>query len=197
MTVLDRMALWSRKEDEEPALDSQQDCLFEGVRDVEEDDIAENAKMATYRDFVLNSTGYQWFIESLRKQFSLDWDPGYLTDVSSCRLIYQSIVSRTPSGIISRHRTPETPRARFRIQMSHDRSHFLGDGQIANLVTLTSSATNIIQALRLHDYLDQTWSSGGLRLAELIQKACGGEYGVTHTGMNPYFKTSNIPWYPG
>lgn len=186
MTVLDRMALWSRKEDEEPALDPQQGCLFEGVRDLEEDDIAENAKMATYRDFVLNSTGYQWFIESLTKQFSLDWGPGYLTDVNSCRLIHQSIVSRIPSGIISRHRTPDIHRAKFQIQLLHDRSHFLRYGQIANLVTLTSSATNIVQASRLHDYLDQTWSSGGLRLAELVQKACGGEYGVTHTGMNPY-----------
>jgi hypothetical protein len=189
MTVLDRMALWSRKENEEPSLVSGQDCLFEGVRNMEEDDIAGNAKMVTYREFVLRSTGYQWFIESLKKQLSLDWGSDDLAEASSCRLIHQSIMSRIPSGIISRHRTPEIHRARFRIQMRPGVFHYLEKGRaVANLMTLTSSAPNIVQALSVQEYLDQTWSSGGLRLVEIMKKACDGGYGAIHTGMSLTFE---------
>lgn len=187
MTVLDRIALWSRKENEDPAPEPQNECLFEGVRDIEEEDIAENAKMTTYRDFVLSSAGYQWFIERLRKQFSLDWGSDDPTAASSCRLIHQSIMSRIPQGIISRHKPPEIHCAMFRIPMRPG-TCCLEKENFANVMTLTTSAPNVVQALPVQDYLDQTWSSEGLKLAEVIQKACGKGYSTTHTGMGLAFE---------
>lgn len=155
---------------------------------MEEDDIAGNAKMVTYRDFVLNSTGYQWFIESLRKQVSLEWGFDSLTNASSSRPIHQSIMSRLPSGIISVHQVPEIHHAKFRIQMPHEAFHCLEQGPVANLMTLTSTTPNHVQALSVQDYFNQTWSSGGLKLAELIQKACCSDYGIIHTGMSLTFQ---------
>jgi hypothetical protein len=170
---------------EQPDPNPKQDGFFEGVGDMEEEDIAGNAQMATYREVVMNSSGYQWFIDSLMKQLSLDWGSKDATEASSCHLIRQSIMSRLPSGMISRHRPPRIHRARFRIQMHPDVFPSPGKRPFAYLRALTSSAPNIVQSLSVKDYLNQTWSSGGLRLVEIIQKACSGEYGVTHTGMSP------------
>lgn len=149
---------------------------------MEEEDIATNAKMAVYRDSVLNSSGYQWFIESLRKQLSLDWGSGDSTEPSSCRRIRQSIMSTIPSGVISRHRTPDIHHARFRIQVGPGVFQSLVKGSVANLMTLTSSSPKAVQALSVQDYLNHTWSSGGLEIAQFMAKACGGEFGVIHTG---------------
>lgn len=192
MTVLDRIALWRRKENEDPALDSTKDCLFEGVRDVEEENIADNAKMAKYRDFVLSSTAYQWFIESLRKHISLDWGSDDLAKASTRSLIHHSIMSKIPSGIISRHRTPETHHARFRITLQPNVLYFLGSRPIAQFTTLTSSAPKIVQVSTVQDYVDQTWSLGGLELAEVIQKACCSRTRALHTGMSLPFQTKSL-----
>lgn len=193
MTVHDRMALWSRKENEDPALDSKKDCLFEGVRDVEEENIADNAEMAKYRDFVLSSTAYQWFIESLRKQISLDWGSDDFAKANTRSLIHRSIMTKIPSGIISRHRTPDTHHAaRFRIKLQPNVLHFLGSRPIAQFTTLTSSAPNIVQISTVQDYVDQTWSSEGLELAEVIQKACCSRTRSLHTGMSLPFQTKSL-----
>ncbi|KAL1852137.1 hypothetical protein Daus18300_012284, partial [Diaporthe australafricana] len=79
--------------------------------------------MATYRDSVLSSTAYQWFIESLRKQLSLDWGSDEVAPANSCHLIHKSIMSKMPSGIISRHRPPEIHHAKFRIKLRSDVFH--------------------------------------------------------------------------
>lgn len=188
MTVLDRMALWTLKENEDSVRESKKACLFEGLRDMEEEEITRNAKMSTYRDFVLSSSAYQWFIESLRKHLSLDWDSGDLSQAMSCRLIHQSIMSKIPSDIISRRRAPETQQARFRIKLHPDVFHCLERVPIANLITLTSSAPKIVQVSTVQGYLDQTWSSGGLKLAEVIQKACCNARRALHTGMGLAFE---------
>lgn len=184
MTVMDRIGLWIRKQNEEIGLEPKHDGLFEGVGDIEEEDIVSNAYMAKYRNVVLSNTSYKWFIESLRKQLSLDWPGGSddLTEANSHRPIYQSIKSRIPPDKISKRKPPEIHLARFGIQMHPDVFHYLEAGSIADIMTLTSSAPNVVQALPVRDYLGQTWGSEGLRLAGIIQKAFDGEYGAVHTG---------------
>lgn len=184
MAVLDKMKLWSRKENEESPIEGVQQGLFEGVPDEEEEDIAGNVKMAIHREYVLSSTAYQWFIATLRRQLSLDWGSHDLTETTSCRQIGESIMSKMSSGIISKHRPPEIHRTRFHIKFRPDVFHCLQGGLIINLTTLTSSAPNVIQASTLREYLDRTWPTGGTSLAVLIQKACYGEDGVIQTGMN-------------
>lgn len=185
MTVLDRMALWSRKETEDPAQKTKKDSLFEGIRGMEEEDIARNAEMFTYRDFALSSTAYQWFIEILKKHLSLDWGSDDVVEANSCRLIHHSIMSKIPLGIHPRNRTMGAHRARFRIEMHPDVFERLERGPIAKLTTLTSSAPNIVQVSTVEDYLDQTWLSGGLKLAEVVQKACRcANRAKAHTGMS-------------
>lgn len=186
------MALWSRKENEEPEQDPNKDCLFEGVRDREEEDIATKAKMATYLNSVFNSSGYQWFIESLRKNLSLDWGSDGFTEASSCRLIRQSIMSRIPSGVISRHRPPDIHHATFRIQVTPGVFRHLVNGSVAHLMTLTSSSPKAVQALSVQDYLDRTWSSGGLELVEIMKTACGGDGAAIQTCMNLIFQNREL-----
>lgn len=186
MAILDKMKLWSRKENEESPLDPEKDDLFEGVRDGEEEDIAGNAKMATHRDYVLSSTAYQWFIASLRKQLSLDWGlhSDDSTEADSCRQIHQSIVSKMSSGIISKHRPPEIHHARFRIKVRPGIFRVLQGGLVASLMVFTSSAPNIIQASTLQDYLYRTWPSGGMSLVKLIERVCCGEDRIIQNGMD-------------
>lgn len=186
MGVLDKMNLWSRKENEGSPLEPEQDDLFEGVRDEEEEDIAGNAKMAMHRDYVLNSTAYQWFITSLRKQLSLDWGVHsvYVTEADSCRQIHQSIMSKMSSGIISKHRPPERHHARFRINIRPDVFRGHQEGLVASSMVFTSSAPNIIEASTLQDYLRRTWPSGGMSLANLVQRVCCGEDEIIHNGMD-------------
>lgn len=186
MGLLDKMKLWSRKENEECPLELEQDDLFEGVRDAEEEDIVENARMAMHRDYVLSSAAYQWFIASLRKQMSLDWGLHFdnVTEADSCRRIHQSIMSKMSSGIISKNRPPKIHQARFRINIRPDAFHFLQGRLVANLMVFTSSAPNIIQASTLQDYLHRTWSSGGMSVVKLIQRICCGEDNFVQHGMN-------------
>lgn len=186
MAILDKMKLWSRKENEEIHVDPEQGGLFEGVRDEEEEDIAGNAEMAVHRDYVLNSTAYEWFIASLRKQLSLDWGlhPDKVTEAKSCSHIHRSIMSKMSSGVISKHRPPEIHHAQFRISMCPDVYQCFQGGLIANLMVFTSSAPNVIQASTLQDYLHRTWPSGGMSLAKLIQTICRGEDRIIQAGMN-------------
>ncbi|KAI7773313.1 hypothetical protein LA080_011336 [Diaporthe eres] len=172
MGVLDKMKLWHRKENEQSPLEPDQDDLFKGVRDEEEEDIAGNAEMAMHRDYVLSSTAYKWFIASLRKQLSLDWGlhSHNVTGSDSCGQIHQSIMSKMSSGIISKHRPPEIHHARFHINIRPDAFHCLQGGLAANLMVFTSSAPNIVQASTLQGYLDRTWPSGGVSLVKLLQR---------------------------
>lgn len=177
------MKLWKRKENEASPVEGQQGGLFGGVPGEEENQNAGNSKMTMYRDYILSSTAYQWFIASLRKQLSLDWGPHGSTETNLCRQIHLSIMSKISSGIISKHRTPEIHHARFRIKVRPDVLRCF-QGELVHLTTLTSSAPNIIQASTLQDYLRQTWPTGSMSLAKLIQKACCGQDGVILTGMN-------------
>lgn len=186
MGVLDKMKLWSRKENEESPLEPKQDDLFEGVRDEEEEDIAGNAKMAMHRDYVLNSSAYQWFIASLRKQLSLDWGlhSKDVTEADSCRQLHQSIMSKMSSGIISKHRPPEIHHARFRISIRPDAFRYLQGGLVATSMVFTSSAPNIVQASILLDYLHLTWPSGDMSLFRLLKRVSCGEDEIIQNGMN-------------
>ena len=193
MAILDKMNLWSQKENEESPVEPEQVDLFEGVRDEEEEDIAGNAKMAMHRDYVLSSTAYQWFITSLRKQLSLDWGlhPDEVAEADSCRQIHQSIMSKMSSGIISKHRPPEVHHAQFRINICPELYQCLQGGLFGNLMVFTSSTTNIIQASTVQDYLHRTWPSGGMSLAKLMQRVCRGEDRIIQTGMN--FSQGKLP----
>lgn len=190
MGLLDKMKLWSRKENEEFPLEPEQDNLFEGVRNEEEEDVAINAKMAMHRDYVLSSTAYQWFIASLRKQLSLNWGlhSDDMTEADSCRQIHKSIMSKMSSGIISKHRPPDTHHARFRINIRPDVFHHLQGRLVANLMVFTRSAPSIIQASPLQKYLHQTWPSGGMSLVKLIQRVCCDEDKIIHS-MNAELTT--------
>lgn len=192
MTVMDRIALWIRKLNEPSGPDPEQDSLFEGVSDIEEEEIAGNARMATHRDFVLSSNSYQWLIESLRKQLSLDWGSDHLTEASLHCAIYRSILSKIPPATVSRHRTPEINHAKFGIKIHPGSLNYLAKEPIKDSLTLTSSADNVIQALSVQDYMGQTWPSEGLRLAKIIQEVCVGEKVVVSAGARFIFDTKRF-----
>lgn len=196
MAVRDKMRLWSRKASEESPLKGEQDDLFEGVHDEEEEDIVENSKMAAYRESVLSSTAYQWFIGNLKKQLSLDWGSDDLSDANS---FHHSIMSNMSPGIISKHRPPEIHHAKFHVKLRPGVFRYFQRGPVDKLVTFTSSAPNIVQASTLQGYLERTWSSGDMSLFKLIQMVfCAADRSI-ETGMcpanrtQPRMKTDNEP----
>ncbi|ROV91305.1 hypothetical protein VSDG_07787 [Cytospora chrysosperma] len=176
------MSLWNLKANEDPV--ANQESLFEGVPDLEDDDTNDiNASISIHREYVLNSSAYQWFITSLRTQLSLDWGPRDATEANFNTPIYQTIMSKLRSGTVSKRRAPNFHYVKYYTEIDNDILRTLENQGvlIKDFMALTSSAPKMLQASTVQDYVHRVWPSGGAELLTLVQKAFHGEHGSIYS----------------
>ncbi|KAI9148359.1 Pyriculol/pyriculariol biosynthesis cluster transcription factor [Paramyrothecium foliicola] len=120
---------------------------------------------------------YKWLLSSLNKQSSAYWaafHPNIMVND-----IRDKILQKLPTGTISRQRPPRTFQVQFLIAWDPIQRRFreeqykaranLGPLVLADLITLTGSPEDELQAATVGEYFRQTWPEGEIDLLGSIQ----------------------------
>jgi hypothetical protein len=167
MSLFDKMSMWNNKSGEMDTI-AENDELFEGVRDVD-DEITNEVDLSMYNGIILKSPSYEWLLSSLKKERSLQW---------GSRHIRQKILDRFPTGTISKRRPLGVCEVTFNLQL--DDTTDGGNGLFTKLITSEILLSKLIavtgyqkqsQALTVEQYLHQTWPTYSLQLLDILQKA--------------------------
>lgn len=189
MTLVDKMSLWGKKSGYEPPELDLAD-LFTGVKD-DTGTISHHLELSTYSKTIISSTAYKWFVDSLLKESELHWDDHLLrTMVTDIRKI---ILDKLPKSFISRQHAPTSRTlAQFRLSLSslqvqaerHNvKSHIGSSLRIADVVVLTGSSPNQVQAATVREYLNQVWARGGNETIYAIEGAINSMNSGPRCGM--------------
>jgi hypothetical protein len=127
---------------------------------------------------ILESQAYQWLLSALSKQLSAYWgtsQPKVMVDE-----IRNTILKSLPTGTISRKAPPRTFKVTFTLiwesirtrvqQESTRRMSTSGPFSIGNLIALTGTSDDEIQATTVRQYFQQTWPEGEIDILEPLQK---------------------------
>jgi hypothetical protein len=163
MAVLDKMKMWNSKARQESApLPTE---LFEGVKDEEEDPI-DDSELTRYYTIILQSPAYEWFINALAKESSLQFD-------TPQPRIRQRILDKLPTGKISKRSTPDIHQVTIDLEWRHSMEEMLRLEVLEELNSSIQSYSSPIiitgsqqaaQGLSIKQYLAQTWPITGLQL---------------------------------
>lgn len=189
MSLLDKMSMWNQNFDSEQRLDN---CdLFEGIDDIEEDEVDQEAanvdksELSLYSNAIMNSKAYDWFVTQVLRNSSLHYSETQIS--SSIQQIRQKILKSLPAGSISKSRVPNTYTVGFHLPW---RSSNLNSGieydpflvqpkqPLSECIVLSCSSDDQLQAATVRQYLDQTWSSGGKELLYVLQQALDASHAV-------------------
>lgn len=174
LSLLDKMALWQSKEDEDPTHATTGEDCFEGVGD-DEDDSVEEIQLPVYRKVLSESQAYQWFLSALRNEALLQREgsrPHMMTE-SVCRRLLEKL----PTGTISKRHSPSSHEVTF--VLDWDESMKLREDlplsawpaqSFASFVVLTGSPMKA-QALTTSQYMRQTWPTTGVHMFDLVRNA--------------------------
>ena len=177
MSLLDKMSLWGRKSgSNEPTV---QVCeCFDGVKEEEDEDISiSQLELSTYSKTIVSSTAYDWLIDNLLKESSFHWDealPRIMVDA-----IRQRILDELPIYMVSKRQDPTTYKVTFhfprgplerRLKQENDVGQ-TAERRLSDIIVLTCSSVDEIQAATVAEYLDQTWTSGGSELLKVLNEA--------------------------
>jgi hypothetical protein len=179
MSLLEKMALWGRKVGQDnPEVDKSD--LFEGVEDDGDHDVG-HSELSAYGKAITSSAAYGWLVDSISKESLFYW--GESQQRVRVERVKERILSRLPKGIISKREGPHTYKVYFhlplrplqvRIQEERNNRPEQPKGPISDLVVLTSSSLDQIQATTVEEYFCQTWADNGEGLSILIEEAMDG-----------------------
>ena len=174
MSLMDKMGMWDRKAS---VVDTEveKDDFFSGVKDAEEEDI-EPATLPAYIKTVLDSSSYEWFIASLKKQLLLQLNA--MQPHNTVEAIRQRILEKLPTGSISKKHAPYAHTVTFDIDWQEAMEKRLrnevlepslrSSGSLFDYMTVTGSPDEA-QALTIRQYMNQTWPANGLQLLDILQ----------------------------
>jgi hypothetical protein len=66
MSLLDKMSMWNSKDGQDHTAHQNED-LFEGVKDDEEESI-DQSELSAYHNIIVDSSAYKWFLANLVKE---------------------------------------------------------------------------------------------------------------------------------
>jgi hypothetical protein len=185
MSILDKMSIWESKASDECLQPDTLDC-FEGVDDLED---VEQTDFSVQSKAIVGTMAYEWLISSLLKASNFHWaesQPGIVVDA-----IRKNVLEKLPTGRISKSRNPRTYQVAFqlpwlslesRLKVEGTTQSILGKPAIADLLVLTCSSTDQVQATTVRQYLEQTWPSGGTALLSILQSSIDGTWGNIFSG---------------
>ena len=164
MSVTEKMRMWASKPQDLDATPVDASECFQGVGE-DVDERTNDPALLTYGRAILQSKAYEWLIQRLLKESSFSWGHGPRIMVDEIR---SSILRSLPAGRISKNRDPDIHRAEFRMPLSQVRQRLFRENQktgttwdwkdVSTTVVLVSSSDDCILAIRVEEYIDQTWS---------------------------------------
>jgi len=171
MSLLDKMSMWNSKDGQDHTTHQNED-LFEGVKDDEEESI-DQSELSAYHNIIVDSSAYKWFLANLVNDSILKL--GTLQP-----RIRQRILDELPTGKISKRRIPDIHEVSFELEWDDAieeslRNELPEQGKLSDLsfrpsIILTGSPQEA-QGLTIQQYLAQTWPSIGLQLLFSLQAA--------------------------
>jgi hypothetical protein len=176
MALHEKMLMWSQKLGADTIVEN--DTHFEGVED-EADELPELSPLPVYSRIILQSAAYEWFIASLKKEYTLQWttaQPRVMVDD-----IRHMILNQLPTKRISKRTTPDAHTVTFdlywnatiknRLQCQFEESPGVVGSQhwLSKCIAVTGSLEEA-QALTVEQYLGQTWPVNGRKLLETLRK---------------------------
>ncbi|KAH8896006.1 hypothetical protein GQ53DRAFT_819962 [Thozetella sp. PMI_491] len=187
MTLHEKILLWESKIFyEKRDIDTEVHDRFQGVEDDIDDD-GDDLDMApplpAYSNAIINSSAYNWFLESLSKLSSLQWGPS--EDIITAKEIRETILQQIPTGKISKNLPPRTFSAHFRIVWGPLQTRFDEESArvpessailLSAITTLTSSSDNEIQTTTIGQYFEQTWPNGRVVILRCLQELLSGAF---------------------
>ena len=186
MSLTDKMSLWVARStlDDMRVSDSE---FFEGVEDSEAGDVEEDHEhdqFLAYSKAVVNSPAYKWFIGSLCRQASRQWDESRPS--SKIEDIRQAILGDLPTGRITKRLPPKVHTIACPIPLQGLKSRLKAkvpngpkaeQRTISDFLTGTCHSEDKIQITTLKTYLDKTWASSTDEVLDLLQRADDGVAG--------------------
>ncbi|KAH6977436.1 hypothetical protein BKA56DRAFT_69112 [Ilyonectria sp. MPI-CAGE-AT-0026] len=185
MSLLDKMSMWNGRAEECDGI-KDKETLFEGVKDVEDDDIFQ-VGMSAYSEAILGSTAYHWFITAVRKEHLID--RGKAEARAVVEEIRATILCRLTTGSISKRRPAPSSGVAFRLQwkplelrLEQERAR-LGvatEYPLFHAVSVTGPPGSF-QSATIMNYMNQTWPSSGAGLLEVLQQVVNGSRGIEYS----------------
>ena len=163
MSLSDKMGMW-RKKANGIDTETKPDELFVGVEDEDEQDTSPDGSPSAYTEYILRSPAYKWFATTLSRELSLSWSDA--TKGFQAQNIQCTILSKLPTGTISRKRVPTAHRMSFRLPNTPRVPPRAG---LLDTIVLTCSSNCNTQLTTVREYLDQRWSSDSLGILQLLQ----------------------------
>lgn len=182
MSLLDKMRMWGSKSSvQHPEVKPEESDLFQGVESDDEDEPMAPPELSTYSKVILDSTAYQWLLAGLTKESSFHWGAGHPNVMVD--EVRDKILRKLPTGTISKNRPPRIFRVIFRLpwqplQARLDEGHSKsrsksriawGPPSLSDVLVLTCSSDDEMQATTVKQYFEQTWPDGGVQILGSLQ----------------------------
>ncbi|KAK3385824.1 hypothetical protein B0H63DRAFT_187870 [Podospora didyma] len=172
MSLQEKMLMWqSESRANSPEIDATDH--FEGVEDI--DDSLSHIELSAYSNIIFKSQSYDWLVKTLIKESLFHWDnsqPNIMVHD-----IREEIMKALPTGRISRKESPCTYKTTFsiqwlpikqRLEREQTSNGLTAIESVFSTIVLTSSSIDHIQAMTTEEYINQTWTSGGKELLQVI-----------------------------
>ncbi|KAK3995212.1 hypothetical protein QBC44DRAFT_320686 [Cladorrhinum sp. PSN332] len=186
MSLADKMSLWGKKSDEVQETDYGECDLFVGVEEDEEDGNEPSHLPSAFAKEILQSRAYTALIDRILRELSLHRaDTECFPETQSIR---ETILSRFPTGTISKSRPPQVYTATFNLpwgrQDGASESSAAGptcrispEEDLGKRIVLVLSASDRIQATTVQKYLEQTWPLDATQVLRLLHETLGANTG--------------------
>ncbi|KAH7151914.1 hypothetical protein B0J13DRAFT_251562 [Dactylonectria estremocensis] len=181
MPLLDKMAMWQSRDDQDHAPGVEDDDYFDGVNDDEDPDDYEDINLPAYQKIIFDSPAYKWFLATCKKEVTLQQE-GTNSCITTTESIRRRFIEMLPTGSISKRHAPSSHEMVFFLNWHQDIALRLEreniefpsrpDQSFSSLVVLTGSL-NQAQALTMKQYMSQTWPANGLQMLNALQETIG------------------------
>ncbi|KAL4786402.1 hypothetical protein BJX76DRAFT_365791 [Aspergillus varians] len=154
------------------------------------------SQLSSYRDLIFKSSGYQWLLGTLHREFTLTPSEPYSMEAIN-REVMRAL---PPAHQLSRKRSAQSFTMKF--IMEWDPLSFIDeqmydqppDEVFGKIITITGSDCDT-QALPCKAYLIQTWPSTGALILEVLKDAACGGHRQTDISVNLPDNTRVSAWF--
>ena len=183
MPLVEKMALWAGKNDTGQHERVDDEDLFEGVGEDDDDGDLDLPTVSAYRRAVIDSPSYRWLVSSLQREMSLGVD--HSAGTASGRGIKEFLFHKLPIGAVSKSRGPLTHEVAFEFRWDPFVSlHRVSPYAVSSTITLVHDAESRYFATTFQEYLHRMWPETGVYLGGLVYKLVCYARGVRVNGTH-------------
>ncbi|KAI3316518.1 hypothetical protein HD806DRAFT_552245 [Xylariaceae sp. AK1471] len=175
MSLVDKISLWMKDHRESQIGDNDPPERFEGVDDLENEELLSATELSIYSKVILDSAAYKWLLNTMRNKLTLEW--GNMSNIMD--KIRRTILRILRPGKICRSQPPKTFTTTFvfRGHLLHslkaELQTTIGSCRVLSLADiriLTASGDADLQVSTIGQYLHRVWPEFGTKLLDGFQR---------------------------